>query len=283
MRRLVAVSLLAALTTGGCAPTLKETRDRLTAEDRGALPRRRAHARLRRPRQRGGGMGGAADARRLRDLRPGQPDGARAQRGLHGRPRADQPPAHARRLRGAPDPRHASAARCPTAGPDGLFARGRRDTRRVDPLGAGPLRRAVRRCVQGVPALLSRELRHRLSRADEPRGTAAHPRRRAGRLDGRRALPGAGGRAAGIGTGRRDHRVRGRTSQLRQRRPSRGVAAQRRQRRRLPGRGRQHPGPVRDANAARGCLHKGATLGWSPAATEQARRNVLARLGVLLR
>jgi len=42
-------------------------------------------------------------------------------------------------------------------------------------------------------------------------------------------------------------------------------------------------GPVRDANAARGCLHKGATLGWSPAATEQARRNVLAQLGVLLR
>jgi len=42
-------------------------------------------------------------------------------------------------------------------------------------------------------------------------------------------------------------------------------------------------GPVHDANAARGCLHKGATLGWSPAATEQARRNVLVQLGVLLR
>ena len=42
-------------------------------------------------------------------------------------------------------------------------------------------------------------------------------------------------------------------------------------------------GPVRDASAARGCLHKGATLGWSPAATEQARRNVLEQLGRLLR
>ena len=42
-------------------------------------------------------------------------------------------------------------------------------------------------------------------------------------------------------------------------------------------------GPVRDANAARGCLHKGATLGWSPTATEQARHNVLAQLATLLR
>jgi dienelactone hydrolase len=42
-------------------------------------------------------------------------------------------------------------------------------------------------------------------------------------------------------------------------------------------------GPVRDVSAARGCLRKGATLGWSPAATEQARRNVLEQLAVLLR
>ena len=42
-------------------------------------------------------------------------------------------------------------------------------------------------------------------------------------------------------------------------------------------------GPVHDATAARGCLHKGATLGWSPAATEQARRNVVEQLSVLLR
>ena len=42
-------------------------------------------------------------------------------------------------------------------------------------------------------------------------------------------------------------------------------------------------GPVQDASAVRGCLHKGATLGWSPAATERARRNVLEQLGVLLR
>jgi dienelactone hydrolase len=42
-------------------------------------------------------------------------------------------------------------------------------------------------------------------------------------------------------------------------------------------------GPVRDANATRGCLRKGATLGWNPAATAQARRNVLAQLQALLR
>jgi dienelactone hydrolase len=42
-------------------------------------------------------------------------------------------------------------------------------------------------------------------------------------------------------------------------------------------------GPVLNGAEILGCLHKGATLGWSPAATEQARRNVVAQLATLLR
>jgi len=42
-------------------------------------------------------------------------------------------------------------------------------------------------------------------------------------------------------------------------------------------------GPVLNGAEVLGCLHKGATLGWSPTATEQARRNVVAQLATLLR
>jgi len=42
-------------------------------------------------------------------------------------------------------------------------------------------------------------------------------------------------------------------------------------------------GPVQNGAEVLGCLHKGATLGWSPTATEQARRNVVAQLATLLR
>ncbi|HEU5197719.1 MAG TPA: dienelactone hydrolase family protein [Methylomirabilota bacterium] len=42
-------------------------------------------------------------------------------------------------------------------------------------------------------------------------------------------------------------------------------------------------GPVKNAAEVLGCLRKGATLGWSAAATEQARRKVLAQLSALLR
>jgi dienelactone hydrolase len=46
-------------------------------------------------------------------------------------------------------------------------------------------------------------------------------------------------------------------------------------------RGESILGPVHNVTEVLGCLHKGATLGWSPAATEQARRNVLEQLGSL--
>ena len=42
-------------------------------------------------------------------------------------------------------------------------------------------------------------------------------------------------------------------------------------------------GPVNNLTDVLGCLRKGATLGWSATATEQARRNVLEQLGTLLR
>ena len=42
-------------------------------------------------------------------------------------------------------------------------------------------------------------------------------------------------------------------------------------------------GPVNNLTEVLGCLRKGATLGWSPAATEQARKNVLEQLATLLR
>lgn len=41
-------------------------------------------------------------------------------------------------------------------------------------------------------------------------------------------------------------------------------------------------GPLLDPDALRACMTKGATVGWSPAATAAARRNVLAQLTVLL-
>jgi dienelactone hydrolase len=42
-------------------------------------------------------------------------------------------------------------------------------------------------------------------------------------------------------------------------------------------------GPQPPADAVRACLTKGATIGWNPEATEQARRDVLAELAELLR
>ena len=42
-------------------------------------------------------------------------------------------------------------------------------------------------------------------------------------------------------------------------------------------------GPVNNLSDVLGCLRKGATLGWSATATEQARRNVLQQLTTLLR
>ena len=42
-------------------------------------------------------------------------------------------------------------------------------------------------------------------------------------------------------------------------------------------------GPFPSARETGGCLTKGATIAWNPGATEQARRNVRAQLGELLR
>jgi dienelactone hydrolase len=42
-------------------------------------------------------------------------------------------------------------------------------------------------------------------------------------------------------------------------------------------------GPITNAAEVVGCLRKGATLGWSATATEQARKNVLEQLATLLR
>jgi dienelactone hydrolase len=42
-------------------------------------------------------------------------------------------------------------------------------------------------------------------------------------------------------------------------------------------------GPALASGDGAGCLHKGATLGWNAAATEQARKNVVGQLATLLR
>jgi dienelactone hydrolase len=41
-------------------------------------------------------------------------------------------------------------------------------------------------------------------------------------------------------------------------------------------------GPLLNERELTGCVHKGATLGWHPAATEQARRNVVGQLAGLM-
>ena len=42
-------------------------------------------------------------------------------------------------------------------------------------------------------------------------------------------------------------------------------------------------GPILNLDELKGCMRKGATVGWSPEATEEARRNVQAQLAELLK
>lgn len=42
-------------------------------------------------------------------------------------------------------------------------------------------------------------------------------------------------------------------------------------------------GPVLNEEELKACVRRGATVGWNPEATEQARQNVKAQLDALLR
>ena len=153
-RRLIAVSLLTALAMGACAPTLKDVRAGLTAESRGriafATPDTLARG--------DGRLVPAGPVALTGELTlpagPGPFAAVVLMHGCGGLGNAEggwvEPLTRAgyatfvvdsltwRGLREvcAPDPRHASAARCRAHRADGLFTRRRRDARSVDPLGA---------------------------------------------------------------------------------------------------------------------------------------------------